>query len=90
MKLRFVLPAVLSLLTCAAPWAQSLSDDLRHVSPALEKYGQERLMGEVWKRPELSPRDRSLVTVAALVARNQTAEMAQHVALALVFDKRPK
>ena len=90
MKLRFVLPATLSLLTCAVSWAQSLSDDPHHVSPALEKYCQERLIGEVWKRSELSPRDRSLVTLAELVARNQTAEMAQHVALALVFDRRPK
>jgi hypothetical protein len=37
----------------------------------------------VWKRPGLAPRDRSLITVAALVARNQTAEMAFHMNLAL-------
>ena len=83
MKMHFVMPATLSLLTCTMSWAQSSPDDLRHASPALEKYSQERLMGEVWKRTELSPRDRSIVTLAALIARNQTAELAQHVALAL-------
>jgi len=56
--------------------------DLRSVSPALERYAQTTLDG-LWKRPELSPRDRSLVTVAALVARQQTAEMAFHIDLAL-------
>src|SRR3954469_3970864 len=44
-------------------------DDVRQVAPALERYTQERLYGEVWKRADLSPRDRSIVTVAALVAR---------------------
>src|SRR6266567_3990554 len=58
-------------------------DDIRTVAPALEKYTQGRLFGEVWKRPGLSPRDRSIVTVAALIARNQTIEMPYYVNLAL-------
>jgi len=41
------------------------------------------LIGEVWKRPGLSPRDRSVVTVAALISRNQTVEMPYHFRLAL-------
>ena len=49
--------------------------DVRMVAPALEKYRQDRLFGDVWKRPGLSPRDRSIVTLAALIARNQTIEM---------------
>lgn len=48
-------------------------DDVRQVSPALERYTQERLYGEVWKRPDLSLRDRSIVTIAALIARGETA-----------------
>ena len=48
---------------------------VRRVAPALEKYTQGRLFAEVWKRPDLSPRDRSIVTLAALIARNQTIEM---------------
>jgi 4-carboxymuconolactone decarboxylase len=65
------------------------SDDVRAVAPALEKYAQGRLFGEVWKRPDLSPRDRSIVTLAALIARNQTAEMQYHVNLALDNGVKP-
>ena len=31
------------------------ANDIRAVAPALEKYAQDRLFGEVWKRPDLSP-----------------------------------
>jgi 4-carboxymuconolactone decarboxylase len=44
-------------------------DDVRSVSPALEQYTRGPLLDGVWKRHELSPRDRSVVTVAALIAR---------------------
>src|SRR5436309_15555407 len=57
-------------------------NDIRMVAPALEKYTQGRLLGEVWKRPGLAPRDRSIVTLAALVARNQTIEMPYYLNLA--------
>ncbi len=56
---------------------------MRMVAPALEKYTQERLLGDVWKRPGLSVRDRSIVTLAALIARNQTIEMPFYLNLAL-------
>src|SRR5918911_1685803 len=58
-------------------------DDVRSVSPGLARYTQGPLFGEVWKRPGLSPRDRSIVTLAALIARNQTAEMPYYLDLAL-------
>lgn len=58
-------------------------DDVRRVAPALEKYTQDRLHGELWERPGLSPRDRSIVTLAALIARNQTIEMPAYLAMAL-------
>jgi hypothetical protein len=48
--------------------------DIRTVAPALEKYAQGPIT-ELWKRPGLSLRDRSIVTLAALIARNQTVEM---------------
>jgi 4-carboxymuconolactone decarboxylase len=59
------------------------TDDVRFVSPALDRYSQATLLGEVWKRPELSPRDRSVVTVAALIARDHLADLPYHVYLAL-------
>lgn len=64
-------------------------DDVRAVSPALHAYAAKALAGDVWKRPGLSARDRSLVTVATLVARQQTAELAHHLALALDHGVKP-
>jgi len=64
--------------------------DVRMVAPALEKYRQDRLFGDVWKRPGLSPRDRSIVTLAALIARNQTIEMPFYLNLALDNGVKPQ
>jgi 4-carboxymuconolactone decarboxylase len=72
----------------ALPSALSV-DDVRAVSPALERYTKGPLLDGLWKRPELSPRDRSVVTVAALIARIQTIEMPFHFALALDNGVKP-
>lgn len=64
-------------------------DDVRAVAPALEKYARDRVFGEVWNRPDLSRRDRSIVTLAALIARHQMAEMRHHLNLALDNGVRP-
>jgi len=58
-------------------------EDVRAVSPALERYTRGPLLDGLWKRPELSARDRSIVTVAVLITRIQTIEMPFHFALAL-------
>jgi 4-carboxymuconolactone decarboxylase len=63
--------------------------DVRAVSPALEHYTKGPLLDGLWKRPEMSPRDRSIVTVAALIARIQTIEMPFHFALALDNGVKP-
>jgi len=65
-------------------------DDVRMVAPALEKYTQGLLLGDVWKRPGLSPRDRSIVTLAALIARNQTIDMPYYITLALDNGVKPQ
>ncbi|MGZ8322755.1 MAG: carboxymuconolactone decarboxylase family protein [Rhodoplanes sp.] len=65
-------------------------DDVRMVAPALEKYTQRAFFGNVWKRPGLVPRDRSIVTLAALIARNQTTEMAHYLSLALDNGVKPR
>ncbi len=65
------------------------NDDVRAVSPALENYTKGPLLDGLWKRSELSPRDRSIVTVAALIARIQTIEMPFHFALALDNGVKP-
>jgi 4-carboxymuconolactone decarboxylase len=66
-----------------------MAEDLRAVAPALEKYGQTVVIGDLWKRPGLQPRDRSIVTIAALIARNQTVELAYHLGLALDSGVKP-
>src|SRR5256714_6064457 len=60
------------------------------VAPALEQYRQQRVLGEVWKRPQLSARDRSIVTLAALVSRQQTTEMPFYLNLALDNGVKPR
>jgi 4-carboxymuconolactone decarboxylase len=63
-------------------------DDLRMVAPALERYAQGPL-ADLWKRPGLAARDRSIVTLAALIARNLTIEMPHQIGLALDNDVKP-
>src|SRR6516164_4001661 len=58
------------LLWDFAPKMVSLTDDV--------------LFGDIWERAELSPRDRSLITVAALVATGSTEQLPGHLARAQV------
>jgi 4-carboxymuconolactone decarboxylase len=65
-----------------------MSDEKRRspyadIAPALAEYTDNVLFGDVWKRPGLAPRDRSLVTVASLVSLYRTNELPFHVARAL-------
>lgn len=53
------------------------------IAPALGEYTDKVLFGDVWKRPGLSPRDRSLITVAGLVALYRTNELPFHIGKAL-------
>ena len=53
------------------------------IAPALADYTDGVLFGDVWKRPGLSPRDRSLITVATLVALYRTNELPFHLKKAL-------
>jgi 4-carboxymuconolactone decarboxylase len=63
--------------------------DVGVVAPALEKYTQGALLGDLWNRPDLSRRDRGIVTLAALIARDQTVEMPYYVNLALDSGVEP-
>lgn len=67
----------------------TMTTSLRMVSPALDRYAQETIADDLWQRPELSPRDRSIVTVAGLIARDQTIELARHLDLALDHGVTP-
>lgn len=65
------------------PHSALTPDDIHAVSPALASYTQKSIGEDLWKRPGLSPRDRSLVTVAALIARIQTIGMLHYFNIAL-------
>jgi 4-carboxymuconolactone decarboxylase len=60
--------------------AQRLMGD---VAPKLAQLTDSVLFGDVWARPGLSPRDRSLVTVSALIAMNRPDQLRSHLTLAL-------
>lgn len=51
-------------------------------APALVGYTDDVLFGQVWERPELSKRDRSLITVAALLTTGNTEQLTFHLAFA--------
>ena len=53
---------------------------LGEFAPKLVELTDEVLFGDVWERAELSKRDRSLATVAALVALNRTEQLRFHLA----------
>jgi 4-carboxymuconolactone decarboxylase len=89
MKLIALTLASLSLFASSTAQATEARDDVRAVAPALEKYKQGILFGDLWKRPGLNPRDRSIVTLAALITRNQTAEMSDYLNLALDNGLKP-
>ena len=48
------------------------------INPKLADYTDNVLFGDVWERPELSKRDRSLITCAALVVLGKTDQMNGH------------
>jgi 4-carboxymuconolactone decarboxylase len=90
MKLSAAIVAALFLTASSLAQADMRPEDLSMVAPALEKYTQDRLLGQLWKRPGLSARDRSIVTLAVLITRNQAIDMPYYVALALDSGVKPR
>jgi 4-carboxymuconolactone decarboxylase len=58
-------------------------DRVRTVAPKLVEYTEKVLFGDVWERPGLSKRDRSLITVTALVALYRPEQLRGHLQRAL-------
>ena len=56
---------------------------MSEVSPKLAELTADVLFGDVWERPGLSKRDRSLITVAALIALYRTDQLRGHIGRAL-------
>src|SRR5215211_7553842 len=59
--------------------AQKLVGDF---APKLAQLTDDVLFGDIWERAELAPRDRSLATVAALIANGNTEQLAGHLSRA--------
>ena len=49
------------------------------IAPALASYTDDVLFGDIWERADLSKRDRSLITVAALIAGGNTEQLPGHL-----------
>jgi putative intracellular protease/amidase/alkylhydroperoxidase/carboxymuconolactone decarboxylase family protein YurZ len=71
------------------PHSALTMEDVRAISPALENYTVNAIMNGLWKRPDLSPRDRSIITVSALIARAQTIGMLHYFNVALESGVKP-
>lgn len=48
-------------------------------APKLAELTDDVLFGDIWRRPELSPRDRSLITIASLVTSGSTEQLRSHL-----------
>jgi 4-carboxymuconolactone decarboxylase len=82
-----------STLLAAAPLSlgvQAMADaptnarkNFGDIAPALADYTDKVLFGDLWKRPNLSPRDRSLVTITALIALYRHNELPSHLKRAI-------
>ncbi|GAB7551270.1 carboxymuconolactone decarboxylase family protein [Novosphingobium sp. 11B] len=64
-------------------------DQVREVAPALEQYTQQNLYGQVWKRPGLSSRDRSMVSMAALITRGEAPALGYYANQAIENGVKP-
>lgn len=53
------------------------------LAPGLAGYTDDVLFGDVWVRPDLAPRDRSLVVIATLIATGKTGVLSGHLNRAL-------
>jgi 4-carboxymuconolactone decarboxylase len=59
--------------------AASVQQQYGAVAPGVVQYTTDVLFRDLWLRPDLTPRDRSLVTVSALIANGLTAQVGYHL-----------
>ena len=63
--------------------------NMQEIAPQLADYTDRVLFGDLWVRPELAPRDRSLVVLSVLIATGKTAQMAGHLNRGLANGIKP-
>lgn len=63
--------------------------NMQAIAPGLADYTDRVLFGDVWEREQLSPRDRSLMTLSVLVATGKTAQLTGHLGRGLTNGIQP-
>jgi 4-carboxymuconolactone decarboxylase len=66
-----------------SPATLATRNEVRGVIPRVIELTESLVYGDIWERPGLSKRDRSLITVAALVALYRPDQLKGHTARAL-------
>ena len=66
------------------------TDELKALAPDYAQLTQDVLFGDVWKRPPLSQRDKSLITVTCLVALNRIEQVEFHAAVLRKRKRDPR
>ena len=61
----------------------NVRDNIRATAPKLIELTEKVIYGDVWEREELSKRDRSLITIAALIAMGRERQLVGHLGRAL-------
>jgi 4-carboxymuconolactone decarboxylase len=61
----------------------SRRDEVAKIVPKLVECGRDVLFGDIWERPELSKRDRSLATLAVLITTSRPDQLKLHLAKGL-------
>lgn len=84
-------------LSLAAPMADAQESNVTtpdfsaigRVAPALEHYSRETVFKDLWEQNNLSKRDRGLITLAALITRHETEDLAAYTEIALDAGVKP-
>lgn len=62
-----------------SPSRSAARERIRDTIPKLAELSDKVLYGDIWERPQLSKRDRSLITIAALVALYRPEQLRSHL-----------
>ena len=61
----------------------TIRERIGDIAPKFVQLTEDVLFGDIWERPGLTKRDRSLITISALVALNRTGQLPSHIERAL-------
>ncbi|UVO50759.1 carboxymuconolactone decarboxylase family protein [Sphingomonas sp. SUN019] len=93
--MKFAAAAAMTLATAApaivdAQQRRSVAPQtMQRVAPVLVGYTDDVLFGDIWLRPDLKPRDRSIVTLSVLIATGKTAQLPGHLNRGLANGIKP-